>query len=327
MKIVITGSIAYDYIMTYPGEFIEMLQTESLSKISASFLVDDMTLHRGGVAPNIAYTLALLAERPLMVGAAGRDFPEYRTFLEKAGIDTSGSRIFEDLYTASFFVSTDRSNNQIASFYTGAMARARELSLKDTVGSNVDLVVISPNDPQAMRNYVSECRALSIPYLYDPGQQVARVGAEELADGLNGAEILIINDAEHAALMKKTGLTHDDLMVQARTVIVTRGEDGADIYTRNGTFHIPIVPAQRVADPTGVGDAFRGGLLKGIAAGWPWEISGRVGALAATYVLEERGTQSHHFTPEEFVQRFREHFDDQGVLDSMLAPSQEQRPG
>jgi adenosine kinase len=319
MKIAITGSIAFDYIMTYPGEFKEMLIAENLDHISVSFLVDDLTRHRGGVAPNIAYTMALLGERPLLVGCAGQDFHEYRQLLDKVGVDTSGTVIHKDLFTASFFVSTDRNQNQIASFYTGAMARSRDLSLKDAGADDANLVVISPNDPVAMRNYANECKELGIPYLYDPSQQVARVDGSELAEGVEGAHILVVNEYEHSALRKKTGFSQGDLMAKAETVIVTRGEDGVDIYTQDATFHIPIVPPDHIADPTGVGDAFRAGLLKGLAADWGWEISGRVGALAATYVLEQVGTQSHTYTREAFIKRFREHFDDGGKLDSMLS--------
>jgi adenosine kinase len=318
MKIAITGSIAYDYIMTYPGEFAEMLRLDGLNKISVSFLVDEMTKHPGGVAPNIAYTLALLGERPVLVGTAGRDFTEYRSFLDAAGVDTSGTRVHADLFTASFFVSTDRLNNQIASFYTGAMARARELTLNDAVPGRIDLALISPNDPEAMSNYADECRASAIPFIYDPGQQVARMSGEDLAHGLEGARVLIVNDVEYEGLVRKTGLTHDALMKHAETVIVTRGEQGADIYAQDTTYHIPIVPADHIEDPTGVGDAFRSGFLKGLASGWPLDICGRVGALAATYVLENRGSQAHHFTISEFVARFRQHFDDRGLLDQML---------
>src|SRR5574341_53135 len=317
-KIAITGSIAFDYIMTYPGRFREMLLEENLERISVSFLVDEMTRHRGGIAPNIAYTLALLGERPLMIGTAGQDFPEYGTFLEKIGVDISGTRVHHDLFTASFFVSTDQDHNQIASFYAGAMARARELSLKDSLNGQIDLVVISPNDPVAMCNYIRECKEMGIRYLYDPSQQVARMEGHELAEGVDGAYVLVLNEYEHAALCKKTGFSHDDLLKKAEAMIVTRGKDGADICTRGQTVHIPAVPAAQIKDPTGVGDAFRGGLLKGLAADWPWEISGRVGALAATYVLEQVGTQNHTYTRPEFVARFRQHFDDGGLLDSML---------
>lgn len=318
MNIAVTGSIAYDYIMSYPRDFKEMLLAESLDNISVSFLVDDMTRHRGGVAPNIAYTMALLSGRPVLVATAGQDFAEYRIFLERAGVDTSATRIIPEVFTASFFVATDRTQSQIAMFYAGAMTYARDLSLAEALPNQPDLVVISPNDPQAMLNYIRECKALQIPYMYDPGQQVARSEGRDLAEGVDGAHILIVNAYEFTALSKKTGLSHGDIMERSDIVIVTRGENGADIYLEDKTHHIPIVPPVRVADPTGVGDAFRGGLLRGIAAGWDWDLSGRVGALAAAYVMEQVGTQNHTYTPAEFVIRFRQHFDDEGQLDGML---------
>jgi adenosine kinase len=319
MKIAITGSIAYDYIMTYPGEFKEMLLAESLDHISVSFLVDEMSKHRGGIAPNIAYTMALLGEHPVLVGTVGKDFGEYKRALEDAGVDTSGVKAFDDVFTASCFISTDRENNQIVTFYSGAMMRSAGYSLQEAIGGKADLVVISPNDPVAWQNYIAECNALGLPYLFDPSQQIARVPGDELAVGVDHARILITNEYENEALQKKTGYSHADLMSRVETVIVTRGADGTDIYTQDRTIHIPIVPATEIKDPTGVGDAFRGGLLKGLAAGWPWEISGRIGALAATYCLEQVGTQNHSYTPAEFVARFREHFDDEGLLDTMIS--------
>ena len=317
MRIVITGSIAFDYLMTYPGEFREMLGGDS-EKISVSFLVDEMSRHPGGVAPNIAYTLALLGEHPILVGSAGQDFGEYREFLEGVGVDTSGTKVHDDLFTASFFVSTDKGNNQIASFYTGAMVRARDMTLANSVSDPIDLVVVSPNDPQAMANHSQECRERHIPFVYDPSQQVARMDGSELARGLEGAYMLVVNDVEYEALCRKTALSHTDLLHHAEVVIVTRGSDGADFYAPEGMFHIPAVPPDHIADPTGVGDAFRGGLLRGIAAHWPWEICGRVGALAATFALEHRGTQSHRYTRREFVERYRKNFDDEGLLDQLL---------
>jgi adenosine kinase len=318
MRIAITGSIAFDYLMTYPGRFREMLIETDLDNLSVSFLVDHMSRHRGGIGPNIAYTLALLGERPLLVGTAGHDFAEYRAFLDKAGIDTRGVKTYDDLFTASFFVTTDRDNNQIATFYGGAMLRAGEQRLRDTVGEEIDLVVISPNDPDAMQNFVDECKQLAIPYLYDPSQQVARVDGETLARGVDGAHILVVNKYEYTALKNKTGYSHDDVLRMVDTVIITEGEAGTVIHTQEAVIRIPIVPPVAIKDPTGVGDGFRGGLLKGLASSWPWEICGRVGALAATYVLEQVGTQNHFYTREEFVERFRQHFDDDGLLDTML---------
>lgn len=320
MDIYITGSIAFDYIMRFPGEFKDMLLAENLESISVSFLVDDMTRQRGGVAPNIAYTLALLGESPYLVGTAGQDFYEYRDILQKAGVNTDKTRVYDDIFTASFFVNTDNRNNQIASFYSGAMSRAAEIKLKDVLEPSSDdpLVIVSPNDPSAMENYVRECKELGIRYLYDPSQQVARVDGKVLAEGVEGAHILIMNEYEHAVLCKKTGFRHDDLLKKAEHVIVTRGINGADIYTRADTHHIPVYPTDLIVDPTGVGDSFRSGLLKGLANGWSWELSGLVGSLAAAYVLEQVGPQSHHFTPAQFVARFREVFDDQGALDILL---------
>ncbi len=318
MKIAITGSIAFDYLMTYPGSFREMLIETDLDNLSVSFLVDHMSRHRGGIGPNIAYTLALLGERPLLVGTAGQDFAEFRAFLDEAGIDTRGVKRYDDLFTASFFVTTDRDNNQIATFYGGAMLRAGEQRLRDTVGGEVDLVVISPNDPGAMQNFADECKQMGIPYLYDPSQQVARVDGETLAKGVDGAHVLVVNRYEYSALKNKTGYSHEDILSMAGTVIVTEGEEGSRIYTQGEVIKIPTVPPLAIKDPTGVGDGYRGGLLKGLAAGWPWETCGRVGALAATYVLEQVGTQNHFYTRQEFVARFRQHFDDGGLLDAML---------
>ena len=316
MKIAITGSVAYDYIMSYPGEFKEMLIADQLDKISVSFLVDSMSRHRGGVATNIAYTLALLGETPILVAAAGNDFTEFGNALRDVGVDLSGVVVQEDVHTASFFVTTDRDNNQIATFYAGAMARAGAVTLAGVLKEPVDLVVISPNDPVAMDQYVSECIAGGIPYLYDPSQQIARTDGETLKRGVSGATMLIVNEYEYTALQSKTGLSHDDIAAMVETIIVTLGERGATIYTQDGETQVPSVPPDEIIDPTGVGDAFRSGLLKGIANNWPLGLSAKVGALAATYVLEQLGTQSHSFSRDEFVARFRQHFDDEGYLDT-----------
>jgi adenosine kinase len=318
MKIAITGSIAYDYIMTFPGEFKEMILPDSLDHLSVSFLVDEMSKHRGGVAANIAYTLALLGEHPLLIAAAGCDFDEYRTKLEIVGVDTGGVRAYDDLYTASFFVSTDRSNNQIASFYGGAMSRAKDLDLIGFLQGEADLAIVSPNDPTAMHKYVSDCKQAGIRYMYDPSQQVARFGGEELTFGVEGAEIVIVNEYEHSALCKKTGLSQADILSKARILIITRGISGAEIFIGSDQIHIPIFPTDKIVDPTGVGDAFRAGLLRGMSAGFDWALCGEIGALAAAYVLEEKGPQNHSFTMSEFVGRFRQHFDDGGKLDELL---------
>jgi adenosine kinase len=221
MRIVVTGSIAFDYLMSFPGKFTEHFLPEHFSRVSLSFLVDTMDKRRGGCAPNIAYTLALLGERPLLMATAGQDFPEYRRWLEAAGVDTTLVKEVADKFTASFFCSTDEANNQIASFYTGAMAHASELSFR-TVGP-VDLVIISPNDPAAMTQYAEECRAMGIRYVFDPGQQCARMSGDELADGIRGAFVVICNDYELELIREKTGLGEADILERAGVLVVTRG--------------------------------------------------------------------------------------------------------
>jgi adenosine kinase len=306
MRIVVTGSIAYDYLMSFPGAFAEQLLPEHVERISLSFLVDAMDKRRGGCAPNIAYTLALLGERPVLMATAGQDFPEYRQWLDAAGVDTSLVKDVDGKFTASFFCTTDKDNNQIASFYTGAMAHAAELSFR-TAGA-VDLAIISPNDPEAMVQYAEECRTLGIPYIFDPGQQCARMSGEELAAGVRGASIVMCNDYEFELLRKKTGFGEEEILGQAGTLVVTKGEHGSSILSAGGRVDVPAVTPQRVADPTGVGDAFRGGFIKGLADGRDHETCGRLGAVAATFALEHLGGQSHAYTTDEFQERFDKEF-------------------
>jgi adenosine kinase len=306
MKPVITGSIAYDYLMSFPGRFTEHFLPEHMERVSLSFLVDTMDKRRGGCAPNIAYTLALLGERPRLMATAGQDFEEYRQWLEAAGIDTSLVRIVPDKFTASFFCSTDLHNNQIASFYTGAMAHAAELSFRTVRDCGV--VIIAPNDPAAMTQYSEECRTLGIRFIFDPGQQCARMSGSELRDGITGASVLICNDYEFELIRQKTELSEQDIVAGADALIITKGEKGSTIRHRAGTVDIPAVPPDREADPTGVGDAYRGGLLKGLIAGLDWEACGRLGSVAATYALEHLGGLSHAYTLDEFRSRYVRHF-------------------
>lgn len=319
MNIIVTGSIAYDYLMRFPGKFADHLMLEHLRQISVSFLVEDMTRHWGGNAANIAFTMAQLNMRPYLFGTVGRDFGDYRTWLEDAGVNTSTVRQLEDVFCASFFVNTDLELNQIASFYSGAMARARDFSLADVYDGSPDLVIISPNDPQAMANHAEECRTRGIRFIYDPSQQIARLNGDDLQQGLKGAYILIANYYEAEMIFKKTGLTLDDLRQQVEVLIITQGEKGSHIYTGDQKIEIPAFPVTDIKDPTGVGDSYRAGLLCGIAQGWSWELAGRMGAMCAAYVLEQVGPQGHRFTREAFVARFRAQFDDAGVLDAWLS--------
>lgn len=306
MKIVVTGSIAYDYLMFFPGAFTEHILPEHLSRVSLSFLVDSMDKRRGGCAPNVAYTLALLGVRPMLMGTAGQDFSDYRQWLESVNIDTTLVKEIKEKFTASFFCNTDKHNNQIASFYTGAMAHAAELSFADA--GAVDWAIVSPNDPTAMVQYSEECRRLGIRYIYDPGQQCARSTAEELRAGIVGANILIVNDYEMELIRSKTGLTEADVLFHSDAVIVTKGEKGSSILLKDKRIDVPAVPEKHIVDPTGVGDAYRGGFLRGLAANADWETCGRLGSVAATYALEHVGGQSHAYTWADFKARYESHF-------------------
>jgi adenosine kinase len=306
MNIVVTGSIAYDYLMSFPGKFTEHFLPDHMNRVSLSFLVDTMDKRRGGCAPNIAYTLALLGERPLLMATAGEDFGEYRQWLTAAGVDVSLVKQVNGKFCASFFCSTDQHNNQIASFYTGAMANAGELSFRTL--SDCGIAIIAPNDPGAMVQYAEECRTLGIPFIFDPGQQCARMSGDELKDGVTGAAIVIVNDYELELLRQKTGFSEQDILNQTKALIVTRGEHGSSVITQAGRADVVAVTPHRIVDPTGVGDAFRGGLLKGIALGLPYDIAARLGSVAATYALEHLGGQSHAYTWTEFKARYEEHF-------------------
>jgi adenosine kinase len=306
MHIVVTGSIAFDYLMSFPGKFTEHLMPEHVQRVSLSFLVDTMDKRRGGCGPNIAYTLALLGERPRLMATAGQDFPEYRQWLEAAGVDTSLVLDVPGKFTASFFCSTDADNNQIASFYTGAMANASELSFRG-IGA-CDVAIVSPNDPAAMLQYVQECRTLGIPFIFDPGQQCARMSGVELDDGIKGAMMVICNDYELELIRQKTSLGEQHILQQAGMLVVTRGEHGCTILTSAERVDVPAVVPHQIVDPTGVGDAFRAGFMKGLALEADLETCGRLGSVAATYALEHLGGTNHAFTWDEFVSRYEDSF-------------------
>ncbi len=318
MSIIITGSFAFDYLMSFPGRFRDHLLPDQLEHISLSFLVDDMRRVRGGCAPNIAYSLALLGERPMLMASAGHDAREYAGWLAEQGVDISLLALHDDIFTASFFVNTDRDQNQIASFFTGAMQRARDLSLRGVADQN-PLVIISPNDPAAMARYAAECRELGLRFIYDPSQQVARVDGGELARGLEGAHLLIVNEYEYGVLQKKTGLDESALLERLPTIIITLAEKGSRILTDGREIMVPVArPQKPIGDPTGVGDAYRAGLIKGLVRGYPWPVTGRIAAVAAVYVLESPGPQPEPYTRQAFAARYRENFGDAPELEDLV---------
>lgn len=306
MSILVTGSIAFDNIMDFPGYFKDHILPEKVHILSVSFLVESLKRQHGGAAANVAYNLALLGEKPRLLGAVGDDFSEYRERLEEAGVDTSPVWVVPGEFTASAFITTDRDDNQITGFYPGAMRLASDLSIRDI--DDVSLVVITPDDPGAMTKYPAECRALGIPYLYSPGQQIVSLSPEQLTDGVTGARCVIGNDYEMEMVQSKTGHTHRDLLGMADMVVTTLGDRGSRIETAADLVEIPAVAPAHVVDPTGAGDAYVAGVAHGIATSDSPEDFGRMAALSASYAISEYGTQAHSYTAAEFADASVKHF-------------------
>jgi adenosine kinase len=319
MSFVITGSVAYDYLMHYPGLYRDHILPDQLDKISLSFLADSLRRERGGVAANIAYTMKLLGADPIVFATVGEDFGDYRRWMAEHGLRTDHIVEIEGEFTASFFVGSDLEQNQIAIFYTGAMAYARDYSLEVRGLADAQVVMISPNDPVAMLRYAQECKRLGIPYAYDPSQQLARLSGEDLVESIPGATILLCNEYELGMIEKKTGWTLHDVRSQVNVLVNTLGKEGSLIYVDDVEYFIPSVRLDKTVDPTGAGDAYRGGLFAAMLAGLPWEVSGRVGALCGAYALEHTGTTSHTFVLREFMDRYAENFGEEPRL-ARLAP-------
>jgi adenosine kinase len=309
VRIVVTGSLAYDYIMSFPGYFKDHLLMDRVHTLSVSFLVDSMKRMRGGVAGNIAYTLTLLGERPLIVGTVGHDFADYRQWMDEHGIDTSGIIVIPTEFTASCFINTDLANNQLVALYAGAMAHARDISIRHLGLGKGDLVVISPSDPEGMSRIAAECRELGVPFLYDPGKQMPRLQPSQILDYLQDAFILIANDYELAMMAQKTGKSEKELIALPPLCVITRGAEGSTFYSAHGRerVEIPVAEAEN-RDPTGAGDAYLAGMVFGIARRFAIPVIGRVASLAAAYAIEQRGCQEHCFTPAEFSKRYIDSF-------------------
>lgn len=294
MTIAVTGSIATDHLMQFPGKFSEQLLADHLQKVSLSFLVDDLVVHRGGVAGNMAYAMGILGGNPTLIGAVGKDFDEYRNWLTTHGVDCSHVLVSDTAYTARFVCTTDQDMAQIASFYPGAMSEARNINLADVVsrGGAPELVIVGANDPDAMFRHTEECRALGLAFAADPSQQLARLSGEQIRTLIDGATYLFTNDYEWDLLLQKSGWSEAEVMRQIELRVTTLGEKGVDLVGRDGTFvHVDVLPETHKADPTGIGDAFRAGFLTGRGAGLSLERSAQLASLVATLVLEAPGPQ------------------------------------
>jgi adenosine kinase len=307
MSVVCTGSIAYDYILSFKGHFKDHILADKAHILNLSFLVDDLRKHRGGVAGNYAYNLALLGYPAAVLATAGSDAAEYRDWLVARGVDCQGLRLLDGEITATGFTTTDLDDNQLTGYYGGAMGRAAMLGVDDA-SPGAEALIVGPNDPTAMIRLVRECRERGLPFVFDPAHQLPRLSGEDVAEGARGAWILIGNDYELELIMQRTGHAMDRLVELAEIVVTTLGRDGSRIATRKGVIDIPPAPARRESDPTGAGDAFRSGLVAGLLRGLELEDAGKVASLAATYAVEQVGTVEHSYTRAEFSQRYEEAF-------------------
>ncbi|WDZ84442.1 carbohydrate kinase family protein [Micromonospora cathayae] len=319
MKIAVTGSIATDHLMSFPGRFSEQLIADQLDKVSLSFLVDDLVVRRGGVAANIAFGMGQLGLAPLLVGAVGVDFADYRSWLERHGVDCDSVHVSEVAHTARFVCTTDTEMCQIASFYAGAMSEARNIELAPVAqraGGRLDLVLIGANDPEAMQRHSAECRERGYPFAADPSQQLAFMEGTEVASLIDGATYLLTNEYEKSLLQSKAGLTDAQLLDRVTIRVTTLGKDGVEIVGRDvERIHVPALSDARAVDPTGVGDGFRAGFFAGFSWGLSLERSAQVGCLSAALVLENYGAQEYTVDPTVFVKRLGESYGDEAAAD------------
>lgn len=313
--ILVTGSLAFDYIMDFPGKFSEHIMPEKIHILNLSFLVKSLKKEKGGTAGNIAYNLGLLKTPVGIMASAGEDFAGYSDFLASNNVDISAIKIVKNEHTASAFITTDLSDNQITGFYPGAMSYAKNLSLKK-LKTKPSLVVIAPNDPEAMLSLCLECKKLKIPYMIDPGMQLPRLSSKDLTQMVSGAKFLIANDYEMQLLMEKISVSLSKIHDFAEIVITTLGEKGSFIQTRNEKIEIKSVSPKKVADPTGAGDAYRSGFLAGFVKNLDLKVCGQMGAINACYAIEKYGTTSHTFKVSEFSKRYQENFKEKLLLPS-----------
>ncbi|MGH3506907.1 MAG: carbohydrate kinase family protein [Nocardioidaceae bacterium] len=319
MPILVTGSVATDHLMSFPGRFSDSLVVDQLDKIALSFLVEDLEVRRGGCAANIAFGLAALGDRPVLLAAVGEDFADHRSWLERHGVDCTSLHYSPTRHTARFICTTDRAHAQIASFYAGAMSEAREIEL-GPVAARVgapDLVIVGPNDPEAMVRHTDECRTRGFAFAADPSQQLAWSDGEMIRSLIDGAAFLMTNEYEAALTEKKTGWTADDILARVGTRVVTLGPAGVRVE-REGEEPVVVeaVPGVTAVEPTGVGDAFRGGFLGAVVAGLSLRSAAQVGCVLAAYVVERVGTQEYTFTHEQFLARLEGAYGDEAAAEA-----------
>lgn len=307
MGVVVTGTLGFDYIMNFSGRFADRIMPDKIHQLSLSFLVDTLHKQFGGTAGNIAYTLKLLGVEPELLAPAGYDFAPYEDFLRKHKIRISGIPVHGDVATSAYFVMTDQEDNQIGSFYVGATKYAKDLKIA-SVKPKATFAILAPTDPLAMKRYITECKKLRIPYLYDPAFQIGNFSADELKDGIVHARILIGNDYEIALIERKLAISHEELVLMVPILVTTLGSRGSVIETRHDAIHVKAAKPANTSDPTGAGDAYRAGFVAGYLKDFDLAVCGQMGATAAVYTVEKYGTQTHEFTKKEFIKRYQANF-------------------
>jgi adenosine kinase len=307
-RVLVTGSLAFDFILSFPGKFQDHILADKLHMINLSFLVDKVTKQRGGVAGNIAYTMSLLGERSRILAAAGHDFEDYSKFLTDNNVIVEDIKLVSDEMTATCFITTDRKHNQITGFYTGAMGKASELSVKDSL-KGADYVIVSPDDPEAMKRHCKEAKEAGSTLIYDPSFQVIAMDGEFLWEGAKGAKALILNDYEFSVFSDKTGKSIEELHEEIEVLVITLGEEGSRILARGqDEIRVKAVKTEEAVDPTGCGDSYRGGFMTGLVNGCTLAECGQLGSVASVFVVEQYGTQKHAYSKSEFAERYKANY-------------------
>lgn len=305
--IVVAGSLAFDYIMNFPGYFKDHILPEKIHILNLSFKTERLSKNFGGSAGNIAYNLSLFKLKPIILATSGKDFTSYRKFLHKADIETKYIKSYKNEFTSNYFGVVDQSDNQIGGFYAGAMSKATRLSLK-TIKEKINFVSIAPTEPQAMTKLALECKKLKIPYIFDASKALPRFTNNQLAKGIEGASIFIGNDYEIGLTEKKLGLTKKQLLEKVKILITTFADKGSMIETGNKKIKIKIAKPKNTSDPIGAGDAYQAGFLAGYLKGWDLKTCGQMGSVTAAYTVEKYGTTTHRFTKKQFCDRYKENF-------------------
>ncbi len=308
MKILASGSVAYDRIMPFPGKFADHIMPDKIHILNVCFLVNGLIEKFGGTAGNIAFTLKLLGENPEILATVGKDFGNYEKWMLKHGISRESIRIIEDDLTASAYITTDKSDNQITGFNPAAMNHSSQYNF-DRISPEETLAIVSPGNLEDMYNYSREYRGKKVRYIFDPGQNIPVFSGEKMLDMISGSYILIANDYELEMIMKNTGKRKAQLLEYTENIITTLGEQGCSVINGGEDAILPAAKVSRVVDPTGAGDGFRAGLIKGLADGRSVSEAAKVGLTSAAYAVEHHGTQEHYFTPEEFWQRYKDNFE------------------